>query len=112
MQSRLVRTGLTNGGDEVALVNQRSGARGEIDPACRPHPIAGAEAAVMSQSDVWRCACLLLASYGAEAARLAVQRAMALHEAGNDAGGSDWLRILRAISDLGRWDMHVDERHH
>jgi hypothetical protein len=80
--------------------------------ACRSRPTDDTRVRFMSPLDTWRCAGLLLASHGPEAAHVAVGRAMALHTAGDEASGSDWLRILMAISDLGRSETRVDERHH
>jgi hypothetical protein len=54
----------------------------------------------MNESDIWRCAQLLIKRHGAEAVFIATTRADALLDQGDVQGASAWLRISKAITDL------------
>ena len=63
----------------------------------------------MEEIDIWRTAQLLFKQHGIRAAFFATQRADELLVSGDHIGCSIWIRISRAIGDLGRQKPRDDE---
>jgi hypothetical protein len=57
---------------------------------------------MVAEIDIWRAAKLLIDHHGEQASAHAMQRAIDMHSAGDEAGEAVWLKIFDSIRDLLR----------
>ena len=64
----------------------------------------------MEEADILRSASQLIKSYGEKAAEVAAGKVVAMQQAGDDEGMTDWLDIMLAIKNLQQESPSDGER--